>query len=246
MFRNSSLRKLLFGFFVVRENLASARRMSWPAGWGRETTQEKGVMVVLGQSLMWDEDEMVVPPTLKSRIETAAGEYFWRRSRVLVSGADCAGVGVTEAEVMRDLLVAAGLPSHDIELDKEARNTVENAINCLHDLDDVEVTIVTSSFHLPRSTYIFQCVARHLGKNIPIRPVAAENRLPFRSPWVLRDINDLSAPDRLRHELSLLTKGATQDDHFSHYDIPPCEVLRRDALLKIDALLLDATHLLRI
>ena len=66
-----------------------------------------------------------------------------------------------------------GIHPDDIILDEEARNTVKNGVNSLaimeqlfgvdHDLQ-VEVIVVTSEYHLPRSLYLFEAVFAHFSK----------------------------------------------------------------------------------
>jgi len=80
-----------------------------------------------------------------------------------VSGGDAAGVGHTEAYNMAQLLVNAGVPASSIIQESQATTTGENAWFMLRWIPNGtgKVYIVTSDFHMPRATYIFQEVFNH-------------------------------------------------------------------------------------
>ncbi|WP_241738963.1 YdcF family protein [Pontibacter beigongshangensis] len=68
--------------------------------------------------------------------------------------------GVTEAEQLRQVLLLAGVPAHNILLETQSRNTRENAANTAEllqkhpELDTL--LLVTSAFHMRRSAGCFE------------------------------------------------------------------------------------------
>jgi uncharacterized SAM-binding protein YcdF (DUF218 family) len=80
---------------------------------------------------------------------------------VVVSGGfiDFYGATVAEAEAMRELLMAQGVPDEAIVLESRSRNTHENALYVreIADADGFnEILLVTSGLHMPRSVAIFE------------------------------------------------------------------------------------------
>lgn len=68
-----------------------------------------------------------------------------------------------EANLLAAQAVLAGVPSHSIIIENQARNTVENALLCLplfqqHQIK--HITLVTSDYHMPRSRLLFELVLR--------------------------------------------------------------------------------------
>ena len=80
--------------------------------------------------------------------------------RVIVCGGNVCGVPYcrhTEAYVMRKFLVSRGVSSRDIILENRSLDTIDNIINLGEICDEFgigEVTVITSSWHLPRVKYI--------------------------------------------------------------------------------------------
>jgi hypothetical protein len=226
-------------------------------------------IIVLGQSLMRDAatGEFKAPPTLQSRVSTGAALFKELAAKdgggvpvlVLVSGADCVGMGRTEAQCMEELLVKEHVPAAAIWRDDAARNTVENAKNTLaHVLavaaslgqtgaGSVEVHLITSDFHICRSTYNFSCTLAHCfpgdvakvrmsshGSPDCLPPRSSATDLPLGSTaWP--DVNLMPRLNRLHHELGLTAAGGKQDQHFRAYGVPPNEELRAVAIAGIRA-----------
>lgn len=113
------------------------------------------VAVVLGARLRADGTP---PPALVRRV--ARGVELLRAGTVghlLMSGGPTGAAGV-EAAVMRDIALAAGVPAGRIAVERRALNTIQNALFCrvlLRRRDWRRVLVVTDSFHVPRTRYIF-------------------------------------------------------------------------------------------
>lgn len=78
--------------------------------------------------------------------------------KVIVSGADPAGVGHTEASATAAVLMDIGVPADAILQESQATTTAENAWFILRWIPKGtgKVFIITSDFHIARATYIFQ------------------------------------------------------------------------------------------
>merc|ERR1712160_161846 len=94
---------------------------------------------------------------------------------VLVSGGSVSGSSdPSEAVVMSEELVAAGIPAEMILRETEAFNTIENAIYALpmlRELSTKQVVVVTSDFHMPRAMVVFETVFQ--SQNIVLKASAA-------------------------------------------------------------------------
>ena len=87
------------------------------------------------------------------RAKRAAECYFEGIApRILACGGDT-GEGISEAAVMRRLLLEAGVPEAAITCEDRSRITYENLRNALYLLkkDRRRVFLVTSDYHLPRA-----------------------------------------------------------------------------------------------
>ncbi len=101
-------------------------------------------------------------PTMRRRTRHAA--TLWHRGEVawLIPCGGLGRHGPTEAEAMRDLLLADGVPSEAIRLEDRSRNTHENILFAKPILDALgarEAVIVTDRTHAPRA----RLIARGLG-----------------------------------------------------------------------------------
>ena len=119
--------------------------------------------MVLGQSLNRDGSP---PSTLVLRAEHAAQLQAKLRCAVIPTGGDPARTGKSEAEVMKSQLVGLGVDPTVIHLEDCAMNTCHNAalvVPILRSLGCQRVFLVTSDFHMPRATYLFEAVFKHFG-----------------------------------------------------------------------------------
>ena len=109
-------------------------------------------------------------PTLRRR--TAHAASLWHRGEVawLVP---CGGLGThppVEAEAMRDLLLAQGVPAQAIRLEDRSRNTHENILLALPILAEIGATsavIVTDATHAPRARLIAWGLGRRATSSSP-------------------------------------------------------------------------------
>ena len=91
---------------------------------------------------------------LTLRIETAADCWKKRLAPLIIPcGGQTPDTPVSEAAVMRDALVALGVPESAIHMEDRSLITVENLLNAREMLGKKHprVLIVTSDYHLPRA-----------------------------------------------------------------------------------------------
>ena len=115
---------------------------------------ERPYLVVLGAAVYGDQPSL----TLVRRMEGAL-DYLeaYPESRVVVSGGMGKGENITEAQAMRDWLVARGIAEDRVLMEPKATSTQENLgfsfdiIRSRGDNPDGNVAIVSSSYHLYRA-----------------------------------------------------------------------------------------------
>jgi uncharacterized SAM-binding protein YcdF (DUF218 family) len=151
----------------------------------RDDTESAEAALVLGFALAPDGSAQ---PQLMGRMEHAIDLY--KRGTVhhlVLSGGQEQG-GHTEAGVMRDLALAAGVPADALVLDEAARSTIENfacARPLLDRLGGERVVLVTEPWHMTRAMLL----ARRHGIAVVASPASSE---VWRSPrragyWLFRD-----------------------------------------------------------
>lgn len=111
-------------------------------------------IIVLGAQVKPDGEPSV---QLRLRLDKALEMYQASPSVIVVCGAQGANEPRPEADVMRDLLVADGVPADLIYTDSFSTDTRQNMENAKEILDGLGLTsplIVTSDYHLPRALEI--------------------------------------------------------------------------------------------
>ena len=91
---------------------------------------------------------------------------------ILLSGGDWKNLGVTEAEVMAQILINQGINSDRIILEEKSANTIENAYYLMRLVAELgvnenqtapsKVFLVTSRYHIPRAAWLFRFMAQAL------------------------------------------------------------------------------------
>ena len=107
-------------------------------------------------------DAIVVVSGGDTQARTAEGVALYKNgwaNALVLSGAARDTTGLSNAEVMRQQAIAAGVPDDAILIDEEARDTQENAENtqsilARHNYD--EVILVTSGYHQRRAFLEFE------------------------------------------------------------------------------------------
>lgn len=143
-------------------------------------TQQADVAIILGGALV-----PAVPPQTQARLGDAADRlvFGWelyragKIRRILVSGGNlpwnASAVARPEAEEIRSLLIAWGVPPEAIIAEGGSRTTAENARNTAAlwpSLGASSALLVTSAFHMPRALATF----RKAG--LPVAPAPTDVR----------------------------------------------------------------------
>ena len=115
-------------------------------------------IIVLGAQVYSDGNPS---PQLELRLEAALKAYQADPRLIIACGARGSNEPAPEGQVMREWLIAQGVPADQVLAENESRNTKQNLENAKKLLpeDARSVTIVTSDYHLPRAL----AVARDLG-----------------------------------------------------------------------------------
>jgi vancomycin permeability regulator SanA len=90
-------------------------------------------------------------PMLATRLDIAAELYRAGRVRALLLSGDNSRPGYDEPSVMRDYLVARGLPSDVLVLDYAGFDTWDSCVRARDVFGIRRLTVVTQNFHLPRA-----------------------------------------------------------------------------------------------
>ena len=117
--------------------------------------EEQRIVTVMGKAL---DPGGVASEELVDRCRTAVrvmGEV--EGALVIPTGGDPAGTGISEAEVMRGLMMEMGIQQERIAVETKAQSTVQNAVYVLKmiqekmevDQTKARLIIVTSAYHVP-------------------------------------------------------------------------------------------------
>jgi uncharacterized SAM-binding protein YcdF (DUF218 family) len=142
----------------------------------RDQAARADAVLVLGREFFPDGS---VRPELYARVDRAAELYRAGLAPHLVVTGSTGGArqpGLTEASLMRDLLVERGVPAEAIDVEAHARDTEENfacSVPILAERDPRRVLLVTDPWHMPRALYQG---ARYVGR-VELVPAPA-NRSP--------------------------------------------------------------------
>lgn len=129
-------------FFCLRIALGALPRGTEPAGHA----------IVLGMAL----EDGRPTPELHSRLD-AARRWLGENpgAELILTGGNPDADGRTEADVMRDLLSARGVPDSALRLEDRARTTRENFTNTARMIDpSAPVALITSDYHMDRAARI--------------------------------------------------------------------------------------------
>lgn len=143
--------------------------------------QKSDVIIVLGARVKPDGS---LSNSLQYRLETAMQLYEeGYASRFIVCGAQGADEPVTEAEAMRDYLLAQGVPQESIFSDDQSVNTrqnLENARAIMQENGMSSAIVVTNAYHVAR--------AKALCRDVGIDALGAAAKMPrgFYIPWKMR------------------------------------------------------------
>ena len=128
----------------------------------REVLEKVDIMVILGGGVKASDGFCKNPEAsgaTYSRVFNGVKIFRQSGAKVLVlSGTGGQRDGETNADVMKDIAVALGIPGHKIITEGKSRNTMEHAIELAklsHLEERMRIGIVTSALHIPRAVQAF-------------------------------------------------------------------------------------------
>jgi vancomycin permeability regulator SanA len=116
------------------------------SGWTREVPAAP-VGLVLGAGLYGTRPS----PMLAARLDIAAELYHGGKVRALLLSGDNSRVGYDEPSVMRDYLIARGVPRDVLVLDYAGFDTWDSCVRAREVFGARRLTVVTQNFHLARA-----------------------------------------------------------------------------------------------
>ena len=121
-------------------------------------SKESGAVILLGCQVYADGTPS---PQLELRLEAALKTYREHPRLIIACGGQGPKEPAPEGQIMRDWLIAHGVPEGDVIAECESENTRQNLkfAKALLPEDVNHVTVITSDYHLPRALTL----ARDLG-----------------------------------------------------------------------------------
>lgn len=142
--------------------------------------------IVLGAKVMADGSPS---PALARRVAHAVALAQGGRVAHLLMSGGAVNHPTPEAQVMRDLAMAAGIDADRIIVEESSRNTIGNARYCAPIIAAygwTRLLLVTDSFHLPRARLIF---ARH-GLKVALSGARPES---VNAEWMVAHLREIPA-----------------------------------------------------
>jgi uncharacterized SAM-binding protein YcdF (DUF218 family) len=151
-------------------------------GLGLNVPENSDYLIVLGARIRGETPSLA----LQYRLDVAY-DYLEQNpsTKAILTGGQGAGESITEAEAMKRYLVGKGISGERLVLESEATNTMQNLSYSFELIDasieDLQVIVVTSRFHILRS----KIIAKELGWKVD--GIGAKT-LPFLVPtYYLRE-----------------------------------------------------------
>ncbi len=160
-------------------------------------TEDNGTfIVVLGGGVDEFSNNVEIGKHTLRRLYKALELYKKKPRSIIVTGG-IIDKGVSEALVMKNVLLNLGIPEEDIILESKARNTFENGKYTFELIGDVSITLVTSAIHMKRSLFVF----RKFFKDISF--VSADVPVDFRNSYLdyIPNANAFYSTCNFSHEL---------------------------------------------
>jgi len=167
-------------------------KKSFAAEGAAALNSQAAAIVVLGAKILRDGRPS---RAIERRVQAAVALYRAGVAPVLVlSGGG--GRAVPEAEVMRDLALAAGIPDSALLVEPTSRNTLENATESARLLAarGTSIVLVTDRYHALRARVLFRLVG------LSVRAVHAAP-MPLRQEWPMWVLESVKFPNSVARAL---------------------------------------------
>ena len=148
----------------------------------KEVRSKCEVIAVLGGGVKIDAPFLDLKNDLNEdafkRVMGAYKLYKEKRRPIAVSGYSVKD-RISEAKVMKDMLVYFGVNPNDIIPEGKSRDTYENALYLKRLVGNKTLCLITSAYHMERSLYLFSKVGFDLKKVIPVPVDYKASHSPF-------------------------------------------------------------------
>ena len=109
------------------------------------------VGLLLGTSKYKDKARHIINPYYQNRIDAAVELYMAGKIDYIIVSGDNSSVYYNEPELMRNDLIAQGVPAKKIILDNAGFRTLDSVLRCRDIFGQTSVTIISQEFHNKRS-----------------------------------------------------------------------------------------------
>jgi len=206
--RKKLARASLLFFFIFSNGVLQneVRRAFEPATKTPDDLQENyDIGIVLSGMVYFDRDHNQAHFTETSdRIKQAMDLYaLGKINRIMVSGGSgsLSQQDMKEADYMKNFLMNMGIPESRILIERESRNTFENAKNTAEILDAMpygNLLLITSATHMPRAQACFK-KAGLVFETYPANPVYSRDSYGLKT-WLLPNPRVMGSWQSLFHE----------------------------------------------
>ncbi len=112
------------------------------------------VGLLLGTSKFMDKAKMIVNPYYQNRIDAAVALYMAGKVDVIIVSGDNGTQYYNEPKLMKEDLIARGVPESHIIMDNAGFRTLDSILRCRDIFGQDHFTIISQQFHNERALYI--------------------------------------------------------------------------------------------
>ncbi len=110
--------------------------------------------LLLGTSKYKDKGRQIINDYYQNRIDAAVALYMAGKVDYIIVSGDNSTVYYNEPQLMRDDLIAKGVPANRIVLDNAGFRTLDSILRCRDIFGQTSFTIISQAFHNKRALYI--------------------------------------------------------------------------------------------
>lgn len=184
----------LLGAAIVTAPWAYTRLVTLGSSYSATTVPQRDVALVLGAGVLPDGQ-----PTdyLRARLDLGYQLYQSGKVRAILVSGDNGEIHYNEPEVMRNYLIAKGIPARKVVADYAGFDTYASCVRAQKVFGTTSLTVVTQSYHLPRALTI----CRQLGLDAvgvgddTVRGISRET-------WVVGHLREVGADWKMAWDLT--------------------------------------------
>ena len=146
-----------------------------------KVTGQNDVFVILGAAV-WPDG--APSKAMRRRVQAAVDMASRSSAPVFLPTGGLGKYPPAEAEVMRDLLLACGIPEESVLMERSSRSTLASVINCVRIIQCLKsvgrVVVCTDTYHQHRCLWLF----RRMGLRAEPSPIASGRRSAGNLRWL--------------------------------------------------------------